>query len=82
MPKANSILQGVDQITMVMGPAIAVAISAYGGIDSILLVAAVLFAVSAVNYLFLKTHDLNVTEKIGFGTLIESNRTALKVLQQ
>ena len=82
LPKANSILQGVDQITMVMGPAIAVAISAYGGIDSILLVAAVLFAVSAVNYLFLKTHDLNVTEKIGFGTLIESNRTALKVLQQ
>ncbi|WP_147194060.1 MFS transporter [Pantoea sp. MBD-2R] len=82
LPKAHSMLQGVDQITMVLGPAIAVAISAYGGIDSILVVAAVLFALSAINYLFLETHDLEITEKMGFGTLIESNRTALKVLKQ
>lgn len=82
LPKAHSMLQGVDQITMVLGPAIAVAISAYGGIDSILVVAAVLFVLSAINYLFLETHDLEITEKMGFGTLIESNRTALKVLKQ
>ncbi|MGL4268898.1 MAG: MFS transporter [Plesiomonas sp.] len=82
LPKANSILQGVDQITMVLGPAIAVAISAHGGINSILIVAAVLFAISAINYLFLETHDLNVTEKIGFRILMESNRTALNVLKK
>ncbi|MBS4430272.1 MULTISPECIES: MFS transporter [Pectobacterium] len=82
LPKAHTMLQGVDQITMVLGPAIAVIISAYGGINSILLVAAVLFAISAINYLFLETHDLDVTEKMGLGTLIESNRTALTVLKQ
>ncbi|PWW11913.1 MFS transporter [Pantoea sp. AG702] len=82
LPKAHSMLQGVDQITMVLGPAIAVAISSWGGIDSILIVAAVLFAISAINYLFLETHDLEVTEKLGFHTLLASNRTALHVLKK
>lgn len=82
LPKAHSMLQGVDQITMVLGPAIAVVISAWGGVTTILAVAAGLFALSAVNYLFLKTHDLAITEKLGLRSVIDANRTAFEVLKR
>ncbi len=82
LPKAHTMLQGIDQISMVLGPAIAVLISAYGGIHAILLTAAGLFAISAINYLFLETQDLEVAEKMGFGAIIEANRTALMVLKE
>ncbi|WP_407330530.1 MFS transporter [Pantoea sp. S18] len=82
LPKAHAMLQGVDQITMVLGPAIAVAISSSGGINCILAVAAVMFSVSAGNYLFLKTHDPKETEKLTFRTIIQSNLMALNVLKE
>ncbi len=82
LPKAHSMLQGVDQTTQVLGPALAVAISVYGGVTSILLVATVLFAVSAVNYLFLQTKDPVVEEKLRLRSVIDANRVALKVLRQ
>lgn len=82
LPKAHSLLQGIDQITMVLGPALAVALSAWGGIRGILLVAAGLFCLSAINFLFLKTRDPEVSDKLSFHTLVASNRTALGVLKQ
>ncbi|MFU2318747.1 MFS transporter [Rahnella sp. PCH160] len=82
LPKAHSMLQGVDQTTQVLGPALAVAISVYGGVGAILACAAVLFAVSAINYLFLETHDLVVAEKMSFRSIVESNLKAIHVLKQ
>jgi MFS family permease len=82
LPKAHSMLQGVDQTTQVLGPALAVAISVYGGVGAILACAAVLFAVSAINYLFLETHDLEVAEKMSLRSIVQSNITAIQVLKQ
>lgn len=82
LPKAHSMLQGVDQTTQVLGPALAVAISVYGGVGAILACAAMLFAVSAINYLFLETHDLEVAEKMSLRSIVQSNITAIQVLKQ
>nr|WP_282610545.1 MFS transporter [Pantoea ananatis] len=82
LPKAHSLLQGIDQVTMVLGPALAVAISAWGGIRGILSIAAALFFLSAINFLFLKTRDPQVTDKLRLRTLLQSNRTALRVLRE
>lgn len=81
LPKAHSILQGVEQITMVLGPVLAVSIFSYGGINEILIIAAILFMISSVNYLFLHTDDLAVAEKMKLKTLIESNLIAMNVLK-
>lgn len=82
LPKAHSLLQGVEQITQVLGPALAVAISVYGGVTAVLLAATLLFAVSAVNYLFLETRDPAAGEKLRLRSVIDANRVAFGVLRQ
>ncbi|MDE9481563.1 MFS transporter [Xenorhabdus bovienii] len=80
LPKALSMVQGVDQITQVLGPTLAAAISLYGGINAILVVAGSLFATSAINYLFLKSRSVSVEGKLSLKSLIESNKVGAKVL--
>ncbi|MBC8952714.1 MFS transporter [Xenorhabdus sp. PB62.4] len=80
LPKALSMVQGVDQITQILGPTLAAIISLYGGIHAILIVAGGLFAISAINYLFLKSRNVNVKDKLSFTSLIDSNKLGAKVL--
>jgi MFS family permease len=81
LPRAHSMLQGVDQVTQVLGPALAAGISIYGGVDTLLILGAVLFGVSALNLLSLKTKPNDYATQLSFAALRESNLTAIKVLQ-
>ncbi|CEE92302.1 Major Facilitator Superfamily transporter [Xenorhabdus nematophila str. Anatoliense] len=80
LPKALSMVQGVDQVTQVLGPTLAAIIAVYGGINTILVVAGALFAISAINYLFLKSRQVSVGNKLSFKSLIDSNKQGAKVL--
>ncbi|AYA41120.1 MFS transporter [Xenorhabdus nematophila] len=80
LPKALSMVQGVDQVTQVLGPTLAAIIAVYGGINTILVVAGALFAISAINYLFLKSRQVSVGDKLSFKSLIDSNKQGAKVL--
>ncbi|MDX7998955.1 MFS transporter [Xenorhabdus sp. Reich] len=82
LPKALSMVQGVDQVTQVLGPTLAAAIALYGGINAILIVAGGLFAIAAINYLFLKSRNVSVGDKLSFRSLIDSNKLGAKVLWQ
>ncbi|CAM3529147.1 MFS transporter [Xenorhabdus nematophila] len=73
-------VQGVDQVTQVLGPTLAAIIAVYGGINTILVVAGALFAISAINYLFLKSRQVSVGDKLSFKSLIDSNKQGAKVL--
>jgi MFS family permease len=80
LPKAHSMLQGVDQVTQVAGPALAAAIAVVGGHDVLLIVGAALFGVSSLNLLSLRTAPLASAEKLSLAALRESNVTAVRVL--
>ncbi|PHM31274.1 MFS transporter [Xenorhabdus innexi] len=80
LPKALSMVQGVDQVTQVLGPTLAAIIAVYGGINTILVVAGGIFAISAINYLFLKSCQVSVGDKLSFKSLIDSNKQGVKVL--
>ncbi|MBD2786226.1 MFS transporter [Xenorhabdus sp. DI] len=80
LPKALSMVQGVDQITQVLGPTLAATISLYGGIHTILIVSAGIFAISAINYLSLKSRNVSTKDKINFKSLIESIKQGAKIL--
>jgi len=82
LPKAHSMLQSVDQITQVAGPALAAAIAVFGGIDSLLIVGAMLFGLSSLNLLSLRTAPVATAEKLSMQALKDSNATAIKVLLQ
>jgi hypothetical protein len=68
-------------VTQVLGPALAAGISIYGGVDTLLTLGAVLFAVSALNLLSLKTKPNDHATKLSFAALRQSNLTAFRVLQ-
>ncbi|MDX7989424.1 MFS transporter [Xenorhabdus sp. 12] len=80
LPKALSMVQGVDQVTQILGPTLAAIIAAYGGINTVLAVAAAIFAISAINYLFLKSRQISVEDKLSFKSLIDSNKQGAQVL--
>lgn len=80
LPKANSILQGVDQVSQIMGPALAAIISLWGGLNPILLAGAALFAGSALLQSTLRSQSTSSQHSFSFADLYESNRTALRVL--
>jgi MFS family permease len=82
LPKALSMVQGIDQVTQVLGPTLAAGISIYGGIHAILIVAGGIFTISAINYIFLKSRSVSVKEKLSFRSLIDSNKQGAKVLWQ
>lgn len=80
LPKANSMLQGVDQVTQVGGPALAAVIALWGGLTSLLAVGAVLFGVSSLILFWLKTKPIQTQQQFSLSALRESNRQALRVL--
>lgn len=83
LPKAHSMLQGVDQITMVLGPALAAVVSIYGGLNPILMAGAGLFGLSSLLLLGLNTRPAEKTEQsFSLAAVTESNRTAFKVLME
>lgn len=80
LPKAQSMMQGVDQITMVLGPALAAAVAMWGGLNSILMLGAGQFFLSSLLLLGLNTRSVQSDQKFSLAAVLESNRTALKVL--
>lgn len=82
LTKAHTMLQGVDQVTMVVGPALAVAVSVYSGINTLLILGAMLFAASAINLFSLKAKPVAAGKKFSMAVLIASHATALKVLTE
>lgn len=82
LTKAHSMLQGVDQITQMIGPALAVAISIYADLNTLLIIGAVLFAASAFNLYSLKSKPIETDQKFTLSALIASNKTALAVLME
>ncbi len=80
LPKANSILQGVEQVTQISGPALAAVISVWGGLTPILLAGAAFFAGSALLQSMLRSQSMFSQHSFSFADLYESNRTALRVL--
>lgn len=83
LPRAHSMLQGVDQITMVLGPALAAAVSVWGGLNPVLMLGGGLFGVSSLLVLGLKTRPLGeADQRFSMAALRQSNRTALKVLME
>lgn len=83
LPKAHSMLQGVDQVTMVLGPALAAAVSIWGGLNPILMMGAAMFGLSSLLLLGLRTNPVEKQEQqFSFTALKASNRTAIKVLME
>jgi len=82
LPKAHSILQGIDNVTQVVGPAIAVFISVYGGINSLLIFGAILFAISALNLFNLKAKSVEADQKFSLGIIFKSHSIALNILKE
>lgn len=80
LPKAHSMLQGVDQVTQVAGPALAAAIAAFGDHDSLLLIGAALFGLSALNLLSLRAEPVSAADKLSLKALRDSNVEAVRVL--
>jgi MFS family permease len=80
LPKAHSMLQGVDQVTQVGGPALAAAIAVLAGTDVLLIIGAALFGASSLNFLGLRTAPVGNADKLSFAALRASNVTAVGVL--
>lgn len=80
IPKANSLLQGVDQITQIGGPALAAVVVIWGGLNTILLAGAALFSASSLLQSMLRNKALAVQGTFSFNDLLQSNRTAFKLL--
>jgi len=66
IPKIQSILQGIDQTSQVMGPAIAASASYFFPVHQLLIIGAILFAISSINMFFLgeknKTKTISSTD--------------------
>jgi MFS family permease len=83
LPKAQAMLQGVDQVTMVLGPALAGAVSVWGGLNPILMAGAAMFGLSALLLLGLNTRPVAQADgQFSMAGLALSNRTAFKVLME
>lgn len=80
LPKAHATLQGIDQITQVAGPALAVVISIWGELLPIISVAATLFTLSAINLLSLHTSHITSKHPMSWKAVYSSNIIALKIL--
>ena len=80
LPRAHSMLQGVEQTTQVLGPALAAALVSFGSIHVVLLTAAGLFATAALNMAFLKARDVVATNPVSWSAFYQSNADAWCVL--
>jgi MFS family permease len=80
LPRAHSMLQGVDNVTQVIGPVFAVTISAFSGINSLLIFGAILFGASSLNLFSLKAKSVDSDQKFNLTAMINSHSIALKIL--
>lgn len=80
LPRAHATLQGIDQVTQVAGPALAAFIAIWGGIDSLLVMGAALFGLSALNLLSLRAVATENTEPLSWKALRDSHVTGWRVL--
>jgi MFS family permease len=80
LPKAHSLLQGVEQTTQVLGPALAAAVAAFGNVHTLLLIAAVLFATAALNMALLTARDVRAANAVSWPAFRQSNAEAWRVL--
>lgn len=80
LPKAYSMLQGVDQVTQILGPALAVGLSVWGGLSFILMVGAGMFSLSSLLLVGLRSNPLENSQRHSLFALLESNRVAFQVL--
>jgi MFS family permease len=82
LPRAHSLLQGVEQTSQVLGPALAAAVVAWGSLHDLLLLAAGLFAAAGLLMALLRTADVAPAAGTGLSALLASNRSAWHVLLQ
>jgi MFS family permease len=80
LPKAHSLLQGVEQTAQVLGPALAAALATFDDIHLLLAVAAALFAIAALNMALLRANDVRAASATSWAALRESNAAAWAVL--
>jgi MFS family permease len=80
LPRAHSLLQGVEQTSQVLGPALAAVVVAWGSLNGLLLLAAALFAMAGLLMALLRTADVKPATGSGLVALLESNRSAWAVL--
>lgn len=81
-PRAHSVVQGVEQASQVVGPALAALLYRFGNIQSVLLSCAVLFAVSAVNMALLRVQDSSDANSASIARIGATTKVALGVLLQ
>jgi MFS family permease len=80
--RAHSVVQGVEQASQVVGPALAVAMYQAGSMEFVLLACAALFAVSAVNIALLTVRDSSAANSASVARIVATTRVALTVLLQ
>lgn len=79
-PRAHSVVQGVEQASQVVGPAVAAVIYQFGNVEFLLLACAALFAVSAVNIASLTIKDSSSANSASMARIVTTTRVALSVL--
>jgi MFS family permease len=82
LPKAHSMLQAVEQITQVAGPALAAVISVWDGMHPLLLSGAAMFACASLILFGLKTHGVEQDQSFSLSSLRQANVQALSVLRR
>ncbi|QSN61119.1 MULTISPECIES: MFS transporter [unclassified Caballeronia] len=82
LPKAHSMLQAVEQITQVAGPALAALISVWDGLNPLLLIGAAMFGGASLILFGFETQSLPTTQSFSLRALRHSNRQAFGVLMQ
>ncbi|WP_250465938.1 MULTISPECIES: MFS transporter [unclassified Caballeronia] len=82
LPKAHSMLQAVEQITQVAGPALAALISVWDGLNPLLMLGAAMFGTASVILFGFKTQPMPADQSFSLRALRQSNQQALKVLMQ
>ncbi|MCY7314872.1 MAG: MFS transporter [Rubrivivax sp.] len=82
LPRAHSLLQGVEQTSQVLGPALAAVVVATSDLNTLLLLACGLFAAAGLVMTLLRTADMKPAVGKGLAALLQSNRSAWQVLLQ
>jgi MFS family permease len=81
-PRAHSVVQGVEQSSQVIGPALAAVIYQASSIRVILLCCATLFAISSINMALLSMRDSSAANTASVRRIVATNKVAFGVLMQ
>ncbi len=80
LPKAHSMLQGTDQISQIVGPALAALATQFLSLEMTLGVGALLFLTSAINMIGVKLHSYVETKRPDFRELAGAYHSAWNIL--